>query len=83
MRAQGLEDLPYDLEALVVVQRALRRHAHRHGHGQDDVAEVLSLRAAHDAAHRLDDVHLRLAGCKEQDRIQSGNIHALAQATGI
>ena len=83
MRAQGLEDLPHDLEALVVIQRALRRHARRHGHGQDDVAEILALRAAHHAAHRLNDVHLRLARRQEEHRVQRGHVHALAQAARV
>ena len=83
MRAQGLEDLPHDLEALVVVQCALRRHARRHGHGQDDVPEILALRAAHHTAHRLDDIHLRLARRQEEHRVQCGHVHALAQAACV
>ena len=83
MRAQGLEDLPHDLEALVVVQRALRRHARRHGHGQDDVPEILALRAAHHAAHRLDHVHLRPARRQEEYRVQRGHVHALAQTARV
>ena len=83
VRAQGLEDLPHDLEALVIVQRALRRHARRHGHGQDDVTEILALRAAHHTAHRLNDVHLRLARRQEEHRVQRGHVHALAQAARV
>ena len=58
MRTQSLKNLPHDLETRVVIQRALRCHSCRHCHGKNDVPEVLALRAAHHAAHRLDDVYL-------------------------
>ena len=58
--AQRAQHAPDDLEGLVVVEGLLGALVGVDDHRQDDVAQLLAGRLAHDAAHGLHDVDLRL-----------------------
>ena len=83
VRAEGLEDAPNVRENLAVVERLLRRHAGGDENGQDDIAEVLTLGAPHDAADGLDDVHGRVLGIEEDDGVEVGHVDTLGEAACI
>ena len=83
MRPQGIEDCPDHGKTLVVVEGFFRRHSGRDEDGNDDVAEFLARRRAHDAPHGLHHVDLGIAGRKEQHRVQRGHVHAFGKAAHI
>ena len=83
MRPQGIEDCPDHGKTLVVVEGFFRRHSGRDEDGNDDVAEFLARRGAHDAPHGLHHVDLGIAGRKEQHRVQRGHVHAFGKAAHI
>ena len=83
VRAQGLQHAPHVGEDLGVVQRLLGAHARGDEDGQDDVAQLLALRAAHDAAHRLHHVDRGVLGVEEDDGVEVGHVDALGKASGV
>lgn len=81
--SQGLQDAPDVREHLAVVERRLGRHAGGDEYGEDDVAEVLPLCAAHDAADRLHDVDRGVLGVEEDHRVEAGHVDALREAARV
>ena len=80
---QRVQDLPDDLEALVVGQRVLGRDAGRDPDREDHVAEPLSGRLAHHAPDGLDHVDHRVARLEEDDGVEGGHVDALGEAAGV
>ena len=83
MRAERVQDRPDDIVDVGIVERLFRRHLRRDDDGDDDIAVFLSGGAAHHASDGLDDVHLAVAGGKEQHGVERGNVHALGKATHV
>ena len=81
--AKGLEYLPDNFVLLVIGQGFFWGHVGRDAYGEDDIAEVLPLRLAHDAADGLYDIHYRIAGVQKHDGIKGGDVHAFRKAAGI
>ena len=54
-----------------------------HRHGQDDVAELLALGAAHHPPHGLHDVHLAVARLHENHGVERRHVHALGEQLGV
>ncbi|MBS4010251.1 MAG: hypothetical protein KGZ72_05790, partial [Roseovarius sp.] len=61
MRAQGVQDLPDNTVAFIVIERLFRRHPGGHPDGQNHIAHLLAFSPAHDAANGLHHVDLALA----------------------
>ena len=80
---QGVEDLPDHAEARVVIEGLGRGDSRRDGDGQDDIAVVLALGFAHDAADGLDDVDHGIARVEEDDAIEGGDVHALGETASV
>src|SRR5699024_1338509 len=80
---QGVENLPDDAEARVVIEGLGRGDARRDGDGQDDVAVILILRLTHDAADGLDDVDHGIARVEEDDAIEGRDVHALGETASV
>ena len=83
MASQCLQHAPDVCEHLAVVERLLGRHAGGDENGEDDVAEVLPLGAAHDAADRLHDVDRGVLGVEEDHRVEAGHVDALREAARV
>src|SRR5699024_2670038 len=81
--AHGVENLPADAEARVVIEGLGRGDARRYGDGQDDVAVILILRLTPDAADGLDDVDHGIAWVEEDDAIEGGDVHALGETASV
>ena len=86
--SESIKNGPHHFEALVVVQCLLGGDIARHDDGDDDVAVFLLLigvlaESAHHTPHRLHHLHLTVAWRKEDDGIESGHIHPLAQTAHI
>lgn len=62
---QGVEDLPHDFKASVVVERLRWRLSQRHRYRQNDASVVLALRLAYNATDRLDNIDHRVARVEE------------------
>ena len=84
-RLQGPEHLPNDVEFLIVVQSIFAREPGRRHDGEDDVTALLTRvgRDAHDAAHGLNDLDLRLAGRKKEHRVERRHVDPFRKATHI
>ena len=61
----------------------MRLHACRNDYRQHHVTALLARRIAHDPAHGLHNIHLRIARGQEQHRIQCRHVHAFGQAAHV
>ena len=86
---EGIENVPYHLKSIVVVEYKIRFGVGRNHHGNDDVPVFLRLvgcrifKTAHHTSHTLHHVYLTIARRCEDYGVECRHIHPFGQASHI